>query len=267
MNIYKYELRTYIKSTIIWCLSLMALLFVFMSVYPSFSADAAILDNIIQYYPEALLKAFGMNNALSLSTVFGYFAFCYIFIQLCMAIQSSYYGFQCLSIEESELTADFLMSKPVSRKKIIVSKFLAAFTSLTVTNAFVWIGSFLSLLAFSNGNEYEAKNLILLLAITPLFQLFFLSIGMLISVCLKKIRSVLSFSMGISFGFYVLHALEGIVGGNLLGIINPFNHFDPVFILSKAHYNIGMLLLSIAITLVSLTATYFLYIKRDIQAV
>ena len=40
--------------------------------------------------------------------------------------------------EEIELTADFLLSKPVSRAQVVTSKLLAALSSLTVTNLVVW---------------------------------------------------------------------------------------------------------------------------------
>ena len=52
------------------------------------------------------------------------------------------YGFGLVSIEESELTADFLLSKPVSRAQVLTSKLLAALTSLIITDLVVWVTSF-----------------------------------------------------------------------------------------------------------------------------
>ena len=124
MNIFTYELKMYRNSIIIWSISIAGLLVLFMGIYPSMAADAALMDMILENYPEAMLKAFGMAGSLSLSSVLGYFTFTFAFVQLCLAMQSSYYGFHFLSVEERELTADFLMSKPVSRRRIIISKFI-----------------------------------------------------------------------------------------------------------------------------------------------
>lgn len=267
MNIFKYELKMYSKSIMIWSLSIISILVMFMAFYPSMAADAALMDQLLKNYPEELLKAFGMDGTLSLSTVLGYFTFTYVFVQLCVAIQSANYGFHFLSVEERELTADFLMSKPVSRTKIIVSKFLAAFTSLTITNLFIWIGSFGSIILFRDGHDYDPYNLVLLLLSTILFQLFFLSVGMVISVSVKKVHSVLSYSMALSFGLYILNALRSIIGGKILGILSPFYHFEPGYILANGEYDMAMVSISIGVIVVSIIASYVLYLKRNIHSV
>lgn len=264
MNIYLYEVKTYFKSIIIWSLSILGIMLMFMSFYTSFASDAALMDKLLQNYPEELLKAFGMDSGLSISSILGYFAMIFLFVQLCAAIQSANYGFHLLSVEERELTADFLMSKPVSRRKIIISKFLAAFTSLTITNIFIWLGSFGSIFIFGGGNTYSIKNLILLLLTTTLFQLFFLSVGMIISVSIKKVRSVLSFSMALSFSMYIFNALQSILGGKILGILSPFYHFEPAYILKNGQYNMPMVAISIIVIIVSLASSYILYLKRNI---
>ena len=264
MNIFLYEIKTYIKSVIIWSAAILGLLFTFMAFFPAFSSDTALLEQMLENYPEEILKAFGMSSSLSLSSISGYFAFIFLFVQLCIAIQSANYGFHLLSVEERELTADFLMSKPVSRNRIIISKFLAAFTSLTITNIFIWLGSFGSIILFSDGGTYSTENIILLLLTIIFFQLFFLSGGMVISVSIKKIRNVLTFSMAFSFGMYIIYALQSIVGGKFLGILTPFSHFEPSYIIKNGHYNIPMTIISLIVIIFSLTASYLLYKKRNI---
>lgn len=266
MNIYKYELKMYTKSIIIWSLSVAAIIFMFMSFYPAIGADVAIMDKIMEAYPEELLKAFGMSGGLSLSSVLGFLMFTYAFVQLCLAIQSANYGFHFLSVEERELTADFLMSKPVSRREIIISKFFAAFTGLTITNIVIWLVTFAGLALFNSGNDYEIKNVILLLLTNTIFQLFFLSVGMVISVSVKKIRSVLSYSMALSFGLYMINAIRSIIGGKTLGLISPFYHFEPAYILEFGKYDMTLVSISIVVIVCSLGASYILYLKRNIHS-
>ncbi|WP_461205301.1 ABC transporter permease [Clostridium sp. DL1XJH146] len=266
MTIFKYEFKLYVKSIIIWSLAVWGMLFMCMAIFPSFSADTAMVEKMMENYPEEMLKAFGMNSGVSLSTVLGYFIFIYAFIQLFLAIQASNYGFSCLSIEERELTADFLMSKPVSRTNIIISKFLAALLALTITNLLVWAGTFLSIELFRDGKAYDAGKVMLLLGTNVLFQLFFLSVGMIISVSVKRIKSVLSYSMALAFGLYMLNSLRSIFGGELLGIISPFYHFDPAYILDKGEINLPMVGVSIFVIIVSIGISYVLYNKRNIHS-
>ena len=266
MNIYKYELKSYLKSIIIWSLSISALLFVFMAFFPSFSTDTKMMDSILKNYPEEMLKAFGMNTGLPLSSIPGYFVFIFAFIQLCISIQASNYGFSFLSIEERELTADFLMSKPVSRPSIFISKLFAAFTALTITTILIAITTFASIEIFKGDESYNVNNMIILLSTIVLFQLFFLSIGMIISVLVKKIRSVLAFSIGLSFFLYILNALKNIIGGDILGLITPFYHFEPSYILQYGKYNFNMTIVCLLIITVSISTSFYLYKKRDIHS-
>lgn len=266
MNIFLYELKMYRKSIIIWSSSMMGVLIMLMAFFPTFAADTALMDQMLKSYPKELIDAFGMGGSLSLSSVPGYFTFSFVFVQLCMAIQASNYGFHFLSVEERELTADFLMSKPVSRKKILVSKFTAAFVSLTIINISVWIASFISIELFRAGQDYSVKNISILLSTTVFFQLFFLSIGMLVSLSVKKVRSVLSFSMALSFGLYILNAMKGVFGGELLGVITPFYHFEPGYILEFGKYNIEKAIISFILIVIALVISWVLYLRRNIHS-
>jgi ABC-2 type transport system permease protein len=266
MNIFMYELKLYRKSVTIWSLSIIALLSMFMTFYSSFAVDTAMMDLLLENYPKELLKALGMNSGLSLSSVAGYVAFLFTFVQICLAIQSSFYGFQVLSIEERELTADFLMTKPASRRRIFISKFMAAFAGLLTTTICTGIGTFGSILLFRDGHPFEPGKIFVLLSSIVFFQLFFLSVGMLISVMIKKIRSVLSFSMALAFGLYILSALQKIIGGKILGIITPFNHFEAGYILKQGKYDTVQAAISIGIIIVSLIMSYILYLRRNIHS-
>ncbi|NQT59092.1 MAG: ABC transporter permease subunit [Bacteroidetes bacterium] len=266
MNIFMYELKLYRKSIIIWSASIVGLLVMFMAFFPAIAADASLMDLILENYPKEMLKALGMDGSLSLSTIPGYLTFIFVYAQLCLALQSSYYGFHTLSVEERELTADFLMTKPSSRKQIITAKLLAASVSLVITNLFTWAGTFLGITIYQGGHTYNTGYVIVLLSSLIFFQLFFLSIGMLISVMVKKIRSVLTFSIALAFGLYIMNAVRGIVEGELLGIITPFYHFEASYILEHGTYNMPMASISFGVIIVSITSSYILYMKRNIRS-
>lgn len=65
----------------------------------------------------------------------------------------------------------------------------------------------------------------LVLASRPVFQWFFLTVGMLSSRLLRRIRRLTPYSMGLVFGLYILNACGGMIGGRSLKIVSPFTHF------------------------------------------
>lgn len=265
MNIYLYELKTKLKSVLIWSLSITALIIIFLSLFKSFAADAAMVNQLMNSFPKELLIAFGMTD-MDWSTILGFFGLLFVFAQICLAIQAANYGFSLVSIEETEWTADFLLSKPVGRLHILTSKLLAALTALAITDVIVWISSFVFVHVFRQGQEVNIKSLLLLLLSMVVFQLFFLSVGMLISLLVRRIRNVTLFSMGLVFGLYMLNAFGGMIGEKSLEILSPFQHFAPAYIIKHAAWDWPLVSISVVVIIVSFVASYFLYARRNIAA-
>jgi ABC-2 type transport system permease protein len=265
VNIFSFEFRKYLGSLWIWALSLIGLLVMFMAFYPMLAEDAAVLDLFLSYYPEELLKAFGMGGELSLATVAGFLAFTFAMVQLCLAIQSAYYGFHFLSVEERELTADFLYAKPVSRARVLGAKYLAAMGALLATNGAVWAGTFLSIAWFGGDAPYDSRAVIALLLSVPIFQLFFFSLGFLATALTKKLAGVLGPAVAIASVLYMLNALRRIVGGELLGLLSPYYHFDPNYILAHGEWDLALASMSVIFIAGANIAAWLLFSRRDLR--
>lgn len=268
MNIYKHEFKMNLKSVITWSLSLGVLIFIYMSLYPSFSSagNGDLLKDVMAEMPEEFLEAFGMAG-IDMSTVLGFFGMVLLFLQICVAIQAANYGFSLVSVEETDLTADFLLAKPVGRIKILTSKLLAALTGLAITNIAIWIATYGFINAYSDGKPYDSDTLVLLLLTITFLQLFFLTVGMVISLLMRKVRSVTPLSMGLAFGMYLLSAFEGMLGEDKLSYITPFKHFEANQITLNGAYDTPLVMISVSVIVLSLIGSYVLYQKRDIHSV
>ena len=265
-NIYRHEFRTRLRSVITWSLAATALLVIYFSFFPTFADQAALMNQVMARFPAEMRAAFGLDR-MDLATVLGYYSFLFLFVQLCLAIQAGNYGFGLVSIEESELTADFLLTKPVNRGQVLTSKLLAALTSLVITNLVVWGSSFAAIELFRGQHTYEPSRLVLVLAGLIAFQLFFLSVGLVISLLVKRVRSVTPYSLGLGFGAYVLSAFSGVFGDVKLEYITPFKHLDPAYIVKNGAYDTPLVLINVGVTLAALAVSYWRYIRRDIPAV
>lgn len=266
MNIFKFEMKGYMKSMLIWASSITFFLVMYMAFFPPISADPEPFNNMMAQFPDEVLKLMGINKDLPMMTILGYYSLTMSFVLIPIAIQASNYGFNILSVEERELTADFLLTKPVSRRTIFLSKFSAAFLSLQVTNALIWIASIVSVNIFSGDESFEISKVYVLLSSIVLFQLFFLTVGMLISVIVKKIPSVISYSMGLGFGMFIVSSLGKMLSSEFLDVLSPYNHFDPGYILIDGTYDIIPTIISIIIIVSSFIGSYFLYLRRNIAS-
>jgi len=265
-TIFLHEFRIRLRSVLIWSLSVSAMIFFFFTIFQGFASQAVLLNQVMSRFPPALLEIFGLGR-VNMATVLGFYSMIFTFVQLCLAIQAGNYGFGLVSVEENELTADFLLTKPVSRPLVLTSKLLGAIAALTVTNAVVWGVTFLTIATHRGTYTYDAGILILLLVSIVFFQLFFLSVGLVISLLVKRVRSVTPYSMGLGFGMYVLSAFIGMFGTNTLEYITPFKHFDPAYIVLNGKLDLPLVLIDVAVSLVAVGFSYWLYIRRDIHAV
>ena len=138
---------------------------------------------------------------------------------------------------------------------------------MLITDLVFWISTFAAISIFGEGKSYDLATLLLLLLSVFIFQLFFFSLGLVISLLVKRVRNVIPYSLGLAFGAYVLNAFSGVFGDVKLEYITPFKHLDSAYIIENATYNTPLLLINLTVTLVSLAGAYWLYNRRDIHAV
>jgi len=265
-TIFRHEFRIRLRSAAVWSLGVAAIVGLYFSFFQAFADQAALVNQMLQDFPPQLRAAFGIDR-VDLTTVEGFYSYVFLFAQLCLAIQAANYGFGLVSIEETELTADFLLSKPVSRAQVLTSKLLAALASLTITNAVVWVTSLVAIAVFRGDHEYNLRAVLLLLLSIVIFQLFFLSVGLAVSLLVRRVRSVTPYGLGLGFGAYVLSAFTGLLGDVKLELITPFRHLDAVRIAQETAYDAPLVLLDVAVSLICLVLSYLLYLRRDIRAV
>ena len=254
------------SSILIWGLAIPLSLFMYLAFYPTISADTSAFDALMENYPEELLAFFGMRPELPMSSLPGYLTITFGMMQIPIAIQAANYGIAMLSVEEREMTADFLLSKPISRTKILISKFLASFTSLTIVNIAFAGATLLAIQLFKGDATIEMNHIYLLLTTTVFFQLFFVSIGMLISVSVKKVESVISYSMALGFGLYIVFGLKSTVGTGFLAYLSPYAYFEPAEILINGTYNLVYTIICSFVIVSSFVLSYVLYKRRNIHS-
>jgi ABC-2 type transport system permease protein len=65
----------------------------------------------------------------------------------------------------------------------------------------------------------------------------------------------------------VLSAFSGVFGEVALELVTPFKHLDAPYIVKHGAYNTPLVLLNVAVTIIALAVSYWLYTRRDIPAV
>ena len=265
MNMYLHELKAYRKSTIIWTCCLVLIIILFFSLFPGISKDATDFKKLLEGYPEALRKAIGLSFD-TFFTLLGFYSYLFSYVLLCGSIQAMNLGTSIISKEVRAKTADFLLTKPVTRSSIITAKLLAVVTSLVITNV-VYL-TFAMLMANAVKTEAFSSKVLIMISITLFFvQLIFMTIGVIISVVFPKIKTVLPISLGTVFGFFMIGMLSSTTESNASRFFIPFKYYDTAYIIKNSSYEVPYITVEIIFVIVVIFASYLIYAKKDIHSV
>jgi len=264
MNIFIHELKAYRKSIIIWTASLAALSVLYIFLYNAILPDIDAFKIVMNSMPPVVIKMLSIYVD-SISTLDGFYSFAFLYIILFGAIQAMNLGVSIVSKEVRDKTADFLLTKPVSRRSIMTYKLLAALSCLIITNVLFLALTLLATLTVTVA--FSMRILLLLCATMPFIQLIFFALGVVVSVAAKRIKSVISISLSTVFGFFIISMLGSVIGDEAVRYITPFQYFNLPYIVKNGAYETRYMIVGIVFVVVAIVASYVIYIKKDVHSV
>lgn len=263
MGIFRFEMKQYKSSVIAWSIGVAAAILALLLMAAAYTEDPASMSALLE--GNAFMEAMGVN----LDTFFtgmGVYAVYSSFVLLAGAIQAMNLGLSIITKEHMQNTADFLIPKPYTRKRVYLSKLMAACCCLLITSVCYFAASWWAVGAVP-GQVFSFAIFFQLYLLFPLMQLFFLLLGMAIGGILSRIGSTLPFALGISFGLYVIGMYSSVVQSETARLFSPFKYFDVNVIQASGGYETGYLLLYFALLTIFLIAGYGIFIKKDMKMV
>jgi len=262
MNIIIHELRENGKSLLVWSLSMVAFVVMMFAEFAAYYKNPEMLA-LIEAMPRAMLEAFGMDG-VNLTTVSGYVAVAVPFINLSLGIYALLLGNAIIAKEERDRTAGFLMTLPVTRRRVITGKLLAAAISCAVLLAVV-IASILVSAGAYQWEEYFPRFMSLVALAAFIFQLIFLSLGLWSAAATRRHKLSAGVGVGVIFVLYLASILATLTEGMaFLRYVTPFSYFEGTRMLRDLGLDPLYLVLSAAFVAGALTGTYLIYHRRDL---
>jgi ABC-2 type transport system permease protein len=263
MNIFLRELKANRKALIIWGVCMVLLVLSGMGKYEAYSAGGT-SSEVFTKMPFTVKALLGIGS-FDVTTMSGYFAMLFLYIELAVAIHAVLLGGGILAKEERDKTTEFLMIKPVSRTAIITSKFFASFVNIVILNIVTWISSIGMVAHFNKGKDISSEMLMFFLSMF-IVQLIFLSIGASLAAIVKNPKASGSLAVGILLASFMISKITDLYDKmNILNLLVPFKYFSYVDIVAGKGLNFVIVILSLLLSAVLFASTYFFYRKRDLM--
>lgn len=202
-------------------------------------------------------------DRLNFGTLIGFYAVeCGNILGLGGAFYAALCAVGILSKEEKDKTAEFLLTHPVGRKRIITEKLIAVLIQITVLNIIIYALSVGSIAAV--GETVPLKEISLLHLAYYLLQLELSGICFGISAFLRKGSAGLG--LGIATVMYFLNLIANIADvAAFLKYITPFGYCEGADIVSNGRLNGVMVSVGAVIGIAGIIIAYLKYTKKDIH--
>lgn len=264
MLLFRREIKRNFTGFIIWIISLMFLIFITMSMFPSMAKNGSSMQQIINQMPKSIIKAFNMDK-VSFTSILGYYSSQIgILLVLSVSIYAMLMGAGAISKELDEQTIEFLQSKPVTRTSVLTQKLLYVLTYIASINVVLFLITFLSFEIFKSGS-YSVNILLLIHVGFFLIEISFASIGVLISLFMKKKNAATPLSLWFVIGMYFIYTLSGISDKlKFLKYATLFKYADSVDIITDSSLNLIYVLVLLLVCTISIALSYAVYRKKDL---
>ncbi|MEI6132836.1 MAG: ABC transporter permease subunit [Bacillota bacterium] len=264
MNIFLREIKSNLKSLIIWSISFGFLIIAGMVKFAGTSADPKLLQDVISQIPTFLKALFGFGT-FDISTLIGYYGIVNFYIILMAAVHASFVAAHTISKEEQEKTSEFLMVKPISRNSVITSKLLAVFVNVVIINVVSTLISIATVSALDSSKNYSTTILGMMTMMFAI-QIIFLFIGSAVATLSSKPKFAAARAMMLLVFFYFLSSIIDLFSDlTNLKYFTPFKFFSPVDIINNKPVDVLIVVYSILIVISLALLTFKGYEKRDLN--
>lgn len=261
MIIVRHELRQGRVSFVIWTAAISFLLAVCVFLFPEMKHE---MDEIGQMFSSmgSFTAAFGMDK-LSFGTLTGYYAIeCGNVLGLGGAFFASLTAVAILCKEEKGRTAEFLLTHPISRARVVSEKLAAVIIQLVVMNLIVLAVSACSMLAV--GEEIPWKDISLLHTAYFIMQLELAGICFGISSVLRK--GSIGVGLGVAIIAYFMNLIANITdSAEFLKNITPFGYCDAAEIAGSGSLDAARIAIGAVIAVVCVLGAFAMYTRKDIK--
>ncbi|MBP3718199.1 MAG: ABC transporter permease subunit [Eubacterium sp.] len=262
MTIFKQEIKSQKLAIIIWSLSIGLLVAACVLMYPDMESQMSGVNEMFSSMGN-FTAAFGMDQ-LNFGTLIGFYA---VEGGNMLGIGGAFFaaiiGVSALMKEEKERTAEYLLTHPVSRTRVISEKLMSTFAIIIIMNVIVFVCSIASIVMIDE--EIFWKELILFHGAYLLMQFEIAGICFGISAFIKK--AGIGIGIGIAGLMYLLNIVANISeDAKVLKYITPFGYTEGSDIINNQEINLEYLIPGMIIMVVCIIIAYIKYNKKDISA-
>ena len=261
MTVIRHELKQNRISLAVWTGVIGLLFAVCIFMFPEMKGE---MDGVSEMFASmgSFTAAFGMDK-VNFGSLTGFYAVeCGNILGLGGAFFASLFAVSVLAKEEKDHTAEFLLTHPVSRSRIVAEKLIAVMLQILILNVVIYGLSVASIVLVGETVPWKAVTLLHLAYLLLQFELAGICFG--ISAFLR--RGSIGIGLGLAAVMYFLNIIANIAdSGKILKYITPIGYAEGVDIMTELSLDWGLVALGMVFRIASIMIGWVKYCRKDIR--
>jgi ABC-2 type transport system permease protein len=258
------ELKNNLKGTVITSFVVVFYIAFSFSIYSVMKEDILKVTDFYSIMPESFRVALNFHLDQWNNVIGFYVTYFVYYVPIIAGCYSIILGMKLLSKEEQYKTAEFLLSRPISRDQIISSKLLTFFIHILAINLLAFLTGLFGCGIVSDW-DFNLKSLIILHTYGYLMCLFFGILGFFITVVLKRAKAIIGIGIGIVLGTYFFDMMIRIYGKvQFLLYLTPFKYINLEAHAQDYGFDAWRLIFFLGASGILIILSYVFYKKKDI---
>ena len=261
MTLIRHELKQGWKALAIWTAAIGSFIVIALLIYPEMKSQMGNFSDMFASMG-AFTSAFGMDN-MDFGTLNGYYGIeCGNILGIGGALFAAIAGISALCKEEKEGTAEWLLTLPMNRAKIVTDKLAAVLIQIVTLNAVVYLMAAGAIAAIGEAVPWKTVSLLHLA-----FLLLQIEIGCIcFGISAFLWRGGTGIGLGLTIGLYFLNIISNLTGkADALKYITPYGYADAAEIINKGAIPGSRLLAGMALMVIGIALAYRKYCLKDIR--
>lgn len=263
-NVYFQELKNYRNATILWALAIALLMVSSIAKFEGIHQSSAQITQLFQSLPKELSALLGVNG-VDITTAEGYFVVVVLYSAIMLGIHAALLGSGIVAKEEMDHTAEFLYSKPRTRRRILSEKLLAAVTIVVILNLVTLVASLIGMDSVVPAGSVNHTILFLMPALFGI-QIYFLAVGFAFASIMRRPKGAAAWASRTLLAAFVVYSFVNMSDKfGFLKYLTAFQYFDAKQIFAHHAYDPVYLSLAAATVTGLVTASFVLFQRRDLD--
>jgi ABC-2 type transport system permease protein len=166
--------------------------------------------------------------------------------------------------EEYNKTAEYLLTRPLTRSEIFLSKLAVVSINVFVLNLITSLVGFIFIELVKKGT-FSVSAFLILSLYTLLLNFLFASTGLFLSTIVKRPKPITTFCIGLVIILYFVFTISKITESVAkIGYLTPFKYVDTNVIAPGYRMDPLSLVYFIGISVTLLILSYRIYLRKDI---